>query len=247
MPQDPAAALSSLLRASSIQDHDEILNAANAALKANKNDVASQHVKVVALLNLNRFDDALRIISAGGGKLDAACALEKAYALYKTGALDEASEVLKTTGVKERGFSHVAAQIHYRAERFGEARDLYENLLGAGAGAEENDININTTAALAQGLWQDSASQFQAKSAPAPDTFMLCFNAGCAAMARGEFDASLKLLQQAIRLCDASDDLTQEDKQAEMRPLLAQQAYVYAKMGKRKQALDLYRSLGSTE
>ena len=62
MPQDPSAALSALLRSSSIEDHDEILKAANASIKAKKGDVTSHHTRVVALLHLDRFEDALRAI-----------------------------------------------------------------------------------------------------------------------------------------------------------------------------------------
>ena len=247
MPPDPAAALSSLLRSSTIQDHDEILHAANAALKANKNDLASQHVRVVALLSLNRFDDALRSIAAGGTELEAACALEKAYALYKTNGLEEATAALGSDALPDRSLRYVAAQVAYRSERFDEALAIYKELSGEGISEEENDLNINIMAALAQSVWQDSSAQAHSTSEPTPDTFMLCYNSACIAIARGALNSAASLLQRAIRLCDASEDLAEEDKRAEMRPILAQQAYVYARLGKAKEALDLYQSLGSTE
>lgn len=247
MPQDPAAALGSLLRASTIQDHEEILHAANAAIKANKNDVVSHHIKVVALLNINRFDDALRVLAAGGPKLQADCALERAYAFYKIGSLDEAVSVLDAAGSKHRGFSHVAAQVDYRAERFNKARDAYQELLASDPSGEETDLNINIKATTAQSLWQGSAVRTETLVERPPDNFMLCYNAACAAIARGALETAASLLQRASRLCDASDDLTVEEKQVEMRPILAQQAYVYARMGKTKDALDLVQALGTTE
>ncbi|KAF4968565.1 hypothetical protein FZEAL_10373 [Fusarium zealandicum] len=246
MPQDPAAALAALLRQSTIQDHEEILKAANAALKSNKNDVSSQHTRIIALLKLDRFDDALRAIADGSTTLHSKCGLEHAYALYKTGKLDEAATVLKSAGVENRrSFKHVAAQVAYRAERFDEAHAIYSRLLDTDAADEENDLSINIRAAFAQSGWLGYPSPHLLPVQDS-DGFELCYNAACAHIARGSNEAAAELLQRAIRLCDSSDDLTEEDKQAEMRPILAQQAYVYAKLGKLKEALDLYTSLSST-
>ncbi|KAI5458388.1 hypothetical protein BGZ63DRAFT_416083 [Mariannaea sp. PMI_226] len=246
MPQDPAAALSSLLRASSIEDHDEVLKAANAAIKADKSDVASQHTRIVALLKLDRFDDALRAIAEGGTMLSALCLLEQAYALYKTGKLDEATTVLQTAGIQKRGFSLLAAQVAYRAERFDDADSIYRRLLDTDAANEENDLNINIRAVTAQ----SEVLGFPLLSAPSAqdsDGFEICYNTACACITRGALDEASDLLQRAIKLCDASEDLTDEDKEAEMRPILAQQAFVYAKMGKLKEAVDLYQSLAKLE
>ena len=243
MPQDPAAAVSALLRSASIQDHEEILKAANAAIKANKSDVTSQHTRVVALLHLDRFEDALRAIDNGGVKLEAACALEKVYALYKTGKLEDATAALQSIGLKGRGFSHVAAQVAYRAERFDEVHGIYQKLSGEDIAEEKNDLNINLRAATAQAQWQGTAPSYPLEEQE-PDTFEVCYNMACSCIARGGFEQGLILLQRAARLCDASDDLSEEDKEAEMQPILAQQAYVYARLGKLKEALDLYNSLG---
>ncbi|KAI3587689.1 hypothetical protein IWW34DRAFT_9904 [Fusarium oxysporum f. sp. albedinis] len=247
MPQDPAAALSALLRQSSIEDHDEALKIANAALKANKNDVDSQHTRIIALLKLDRFDDALRAIADGSPALHARIALENAYALYKTGKLDEATSVLQAFGLeKKRSLQHVAAQVAYRAERFDEACNIYSRLLDTDPADEENDISINLRAAFAQSSWL-GYSVIDKISVQDSDGFELCYNAACAHIANGSLETAADLLQRASRLCDASDDLTDEDKQAEMRPILAQQAYVFAKLGKLKEALDLYNSLSSTK
>jgi signal recognition particle subunit SRP72 len=94
-------ALTSLLRASSIQDHDEVLKAANAALKASKDDIFAQQSRVVALLKLDRFDDALRAVADGGDKLKQSLIIERAYALYKTGKIDEANDLPRQRPIPE--------------------------------------------------------------------------------------------------------------------------------------------------
>lgn len=105
----PAKNLSALLQRSDIDDHDEILKASNAALKESKHDIAHQHVKFVALLKLDRFDDALRVLEEGGDKLKTRAGVERAYALYKVGELDEAKNIAKSIA-EDRGARHVEAQ-----------------------------------------------------------------------------------------------------------------------------------------
>ncbi|RDA89008.1 hypothetical protein CP532_0694 [Ophiocordyceps camponoti-leonardi (nom. inval.)] len=239
MPQDAVTALSNLLRSASIDDHDEILKAANAAIKADKNNELALHTRIVALLKLDRFEDALRALSEAGDKLQAVCLLEKAYSLYKTGRLDEASTVIRSADRDERSLRHVAAQVAYRAEKFGEAESIYRELMDADVAHEGNDLGINIKAAQAQ------AASGPAESALAslPDTFELCYNTACDHIARGSLGIASDLLLRAVDLCNASDDLTEEDKVAELQPMIAQQAYLYGRLGDAQKALDVYSTL----
>lgn len=245
MPQDPRASLSALLRATEIEDHDEILKASNAALKANKNDDTAKLTKVVALLKLDRFEDALRVIADDGIKFQASCVLEKAYALYKTGQLDEAASVIKAVGLEKRSLRHVAAQVAYRAERFSEAEAIYSKFLDVDPSNEENDLKINNMAAVAQSKWHSFAYSTPTAQQGQLEAFELCFNLACSEIARGGFESAVSLLDRAIVLCNNSDELEDDERVAELRPIRAQLAYVYAKMGNRQAALEIYQSLGA--
>lgn len=101
--------LSSLLQRTSIDDHNELLQSANAALAKSKSDVQAQHAKVVALVKLDRYDDCLRVFEEGGDALKKRAALEYAYALYKAGRLDAAIEIVSKT-TNHRGARHLEAQ-----------------------------------------------------------------------------------------------------------------------------------------
>ena len=101
--------LSALLEQSSIDDHEEILKACNNALKASKNDLELLHVRLVALLKLDRYGDALRVLEEGGNKLRGKARLERAYALYKIGNLEEAKRIAKEV-TENRGARHIEAQ-----------------------------------------------------------------------------------------------------------------------------------------
>ena len=101
--------LSTLLQRSTLDDHEELLKACNVALKKSKTDLTTQQIKVVALLKLDRYDDAARVFEEAGDNLKSKAKLEYAYTLYKTGKLQEAVELAsQITG--QRAARHVEAQ-----------------------------------------------------------------------------------------------------------------------------------------
>jgi signal recognition particle subunit SRP72 len=102
--------LSSLLAQASLDDHDEILRAANAAVKKSKTDVDAHHAKSIALLHLDRYEDALEVFEHTQA-LQEKAQFEYAYALYKTGNGVKAAEVAGAAGPDAgRGVKHMLAQ-----------------------------------------------------------------------------------------------------------------------------------------
>lgn len=109
MAASNAQSISALLQKSSLDDHEEILKTCNAALKKSKLDVVAQHVKTIALLKLDRYDEALHVFESNGEALKERAPLEYAYSLYKSGKPKEAADV--ATKVEDgRGARHVEAQ-----------------------------------------------------------------------------------------------------------------------------------------
>ncbi|KAG9228977.1 hypothetical protein BJ875DRAFT_214705 [Amylocarpus encephaloides] len=247
MASNPIAALSSLLKAASIDDDEELLKAANAVLKSSKNNFDALHTRVVALLKLDRFEDALRALDDGGDKLAERCILEKAYAHYKVGQLEEARILVTKGGM--RGLSHVAAQVAYRAERFEDAAKIYEELSATEGpiDGEENDLRINSAATDAQLEWQgDGEKVGQDRKKPSREdleAFETSYNAACGCIARGDLNAGRVLLKRARDLCEALDELSYKEKHAEVLPIMVQQAYVFTKMGKLAEAEALEKMI----
>lgn len=239
--------LTSLLRQTHLDDHEDVLKASNGALKKAKTDTQAQHVKVVALLNLDRFDDAARVFEEGGEALKEQASLEYAYALYKTGKLDEAEKVARSSD--QRGYKHVLAQTSYRAERFETTAELYAQLAAQGAHEEENDIRINSGAADAQLEWAGKGDLVQKKKPTREDIegFEAAYNAACGSIARGELGQGEVLLKRAKDLCNALDDLSEEEKKAETLPILVQTVYVLTRQGKLQEAKTLADSLSIAE
>jgi Flp pilus assembly protein TadD len=119
------ASLAKLLAQSSLDDHDEVLKAANAALKKNKSDTEAHHAKAIALLKLERYEDAVKVFEDRQDlkeKEDARLAY--AYALYKTGHAEKAAKVAESPS--GRGLRHILAQAVRIAKRDQERRILIE-------------------------------------------------------------------------------------------------------------------------
>ncbi|KAI9756300.1 MAG: hypothetical protein M4579_003892 [Chaenotheca gracillima] len=234
--------LSSLLRQTTLDDHDEVLRAANAALKKSKTDLEAQHVKVVALLKLDRYDDALRVLEDGGMKLKERAILERAYALYKTGHFGEAEEVAKSAP-SGKGYRYVEAQATYRLENFPRAAQLYKDLSNQPFEVENEaaDLRINLSATEAQMYWAAQGDLVQKRKLEREDldAFETTFNAACACIARDELGQGEVLLKRARDLCSAVDDLSEDEKKAELLPILVQQIYVLARLGKNTDAEKL--------
>jgi signal recognition particle subunit SRP72 len=247
----PTASLTALLRGTTIEDHDEVLKAANAVLKASKGDQDALHTRVVALLKLDRFDDALRALDDGGDRLAERCVLEKAYALYKTGKLEEAEKLVE--GAQKRGLKHVAAQVAYRAEKFEDAARLYKDLSAQSAAieGEENDLRINSSATDAQLEWQGKGDKVDpSRKKPSSEdleAFETSYNAACGYIARGDFTAGGFLLKKAKDLCESLEELSDDEKKAEVLPIMVQQAYVLTKLGKLEEAEALQSMINIAE
>ena len=237
--------LQSLLRNLDLTDHEEVLKAANAALKQTKGDPEAQHVRIVALLKLDRFDDAIRAFDDAGDGLKKKAQLEWAYVLYKAGRLQEAQEAADDG--KGRGIQHVFAQSSYRLEHFDKAAVIYKKLSTSQTEAqdEESDLRINSAAVDAQLEWKGQGHLVQKKKPSREDleAFETAYNAACASIARGELAQGEILLRRARDLCNALEDLTDEEKKTEIIPIILQWIYVLSRQGKSEEAEKLKSQL----
>ena len=108
-------------------DHQEIIKLCNAALKGAKKSPEVTQCKIIALLKLDRFDEAVKLYEASGSDLKQTAQLEYAYALYKSGQLEMARDA--TRNVETPAARHLEAQASYRLEDFETSQRLYRNLL----------------------------------------------------------------------------------------------------------------------
>ena len=244
-----------LLASTQIEDHEEVLRATNAILKKSKGDHDALHTRAVALLKLDRYEDALRAMDEGGDKLAQRCALEKAYALYKIGQLEEAHKIYAAYSAEQknaegaRPLAHVAAQAAYRAEQFETAGKLYTDLRDREPKipGEDNDLRINSLAVDVQLEWQGKGDNIEKSRQQLQkddlEAFETTYNAACGCVARGDLEAASVLLKRAKDLCEAIDELTEDEKRAEVLPIMVQQAYTLTRLGKIQEAAAIQQEI----
>ncbi|KAL4788285.1 hypothetical protein BJX76DRAFT_316048 [Aspergillus varians] len=242
--------LSSLLSRASIDDHEEVLRSCDAALAKSKSDLQAQHVKVVALLKLDRYEDCLRVFEDGGDNLKKKAALEYGYALYKSGNPTVAIDVVSRLA-DSRGARHLEAQATYRAEKFRRTAEIYQGLArdSASTANEEHDLRINSWATDAQLQWKGHPESVRHTRPTRDDleAFETVYNAACLSIAKGEFDQAGMLLKRAKELCRTSEDLTPEDRDAELLPIAVQQLYVLICQGKSGEAESMLKEISVKE
>lgn len=242
-----AKSLSSLLAQTSIDDHEEILRAANADIKKSKTNVEAHHVKAVALLHLDRYEEAVQVFE-GVTQLQEKARFEYAYALYRSGDAAKAVEVAEK-GDSSRAMRHVLGQAAYRTENFEQAGKVYKQLASESVKDEEYDIKINSGAVDAQLEWTGRGDLAQKKKPEREDleVFETAYNAACGSISRGEFAQGLVCLKRAKDLCNALTELSDAEKKAELFPITVQQVYILTQLGKINEAEELATTIPFSE
>lgn len=198
MTSSAAPSLSSLLKQSSLEDHELVLKSAEATLAKDSNNLQAQHVKVVALLKLDRYQDALKVFENASAALKSQARLEWAYTLYKNGRLDEAEQIASEDQTN-RGLKHVLAQTTYRAEGFEQSANIYDGLAKQRSMDEGSDLRINSSATDAQLGWVGKGHLIRKTKLDREDMeqFETAFNAACGYVSRGDLKQADFLLSRA--------------------------------------------------
>jgi signal recognition particle subunit SRP72 len=243
------SSLSSLLKKSSLDDHEQVLSECDKVLKSAKgSDSDTQQVKLVALLKLDRYDEAAKFVENNiGAQLRKKVELEYAYALYKTGRLKEAADL--STSINSRGARHVEAQARYRLEESTRTSELYERIRSQKLDSEEFDLRVNQGAIDAQAQWLGCLDSGSARRPGREDleAFETAYNAACGSIARGEYGQAEMLLKRAKELCKHSEDLTDQQKADELLPISVQQLFVLQSQGKTLEAETLAAEINAQD
>lgn len=239
-------ALATLLKKSTLDDHDALLKASNQALSASSNDSQAQQVKAIALVKLDRHEEALQHFEK---YKDIQQSLPEAFAyvLYKNDKFTEAVAALSDTK-DSRGAEHIRLQAAYRAEDWDTAEKAHESLLAEDVSEESAELRINKLAVDAEGLWTSNLKSTAVPRAKTDDlaTFETAYNSACISVSKGQLEEADVLLKRSINLCEHLDSYSDEDKAVELVPLLAQRVYVLQKLQKADEASKIAQELEAT-
>ncbi|KAH9401230.1 Signal recognition particle core component [Tyrophagus putrescentiae] len=239
---DPAAALSGLFAELKKLEHngdfEKALKTANKILDLNKENQKAFHCKVVCLIQLNKFEEALSLLNGSSEEVQLALNFEKAYCEYRLNQVNEALETLKLSDANaDFARDELKIQALYRIEDYEQnSGDDYED-----------ERYVNLTAVLA-GLSLEKAGDVDDADFLdlSENTYEIVYNKACILIGKGQYEAAVRKLEQAEESCRKfleEDGANEEEIEAELAIIKAQIVFCQQKLGKSELSLKNYNQI----
>ncbi|KAG5513565.1 hypothetical protein PMAC_000997 [Pneumocystis sp. 'macacae'] len=217
-------------------DHQEVIKLSDRIQEFSLSDIKSEKSKVIALIKLDRYKEALQIIF---NKLSPKKTLfETAYCLFMVEKFKESLNYIKENN--ERNILHVKAQITYQMGQIVEAIQLYQKLIKDPYRIENEDFDLNVNLLAAQ----VTSSSIEVCNDPAIcQSLDYRFNIGCHLIHKKEYDKAKTLFELSKDIEQCLSSVSKEDVESRIHPILIQLAYIYSSMGQEQEALNIYEDL----
>ncbi|KAK4871554.1 hypothetical protein RN001_015678 [Aquatica leii] len=220
-------------------EYDRGLKVANRILQLSPQEEKAFHCKIVCLIHLSKFNEALQMIHKFQG-LSKNLFFEKAYCQYRLNQNKEALATVEQVEELDYRLKELKAQILYRLESFNDALIMYQDIIKNTHDDYADERETNLTAVVTQ--LQESNVKTNVVSSRS-DTYELCYNWACILIEKGQYSDAEKKLKLCEKLCRSSledDGASEEEIEIELALMRIQLAYVYQKQGKIKEAQQLY-------
>ncbi len=226
-------------------DFDLGLKVTEKILLVASEDAEAIHCKVVCLLQLSRFNDAISLIDTLNkkGQKPSLFQFEKAYCLYRLEKYGENTSVLQSLPQDEHRVRELSAQIVYRLEKYDQARTSYASMIRELSDEFSTEREANYSAALSLCGEQPDGTHLEALHS---ETMEQCFNVACCYLAQGQAPQAEGMLRRAEDLCRESlqeDDLTEEEMESELSVVRIQVGFAKQLQGEAKEALGVYTTV----
>ncbi|GMS84405.1 hypothetical protein PENTCL1PPCAC_6580 [Pristionchus entomophagus] len=233
-----------IAKADQTGDYDRALKATNRLLKKfTKEGKIAFKCKLVALIQLSLWDDALLLIKKTPSAEMGPAHLEKAYIHYRLNQNEESLEELAKCDPEDVRALELKAQLLYRLDRFQEAYEVYQHLLKNHSDDQDDERKANIVAVEAQ-LATNALNTVSVVDSH--DTFEQLYNAACVDIEAEKFNDALKKLDKALTLAqEILADQTEEEMEEECASIVLQKAFVLHKMGNVEEAAEMYRKVES--
>ncbi|XP_065166008.1 signal recognition particle subunit SRP72 [Atheta coriaria] len=223
-------------------DHDRALKVINKVLQMCPDDTTAFQCKIVCLIYLNRFEEALSHINKNP-KHSADMHFEKAYSLYRTNQPENALTVINSAPQNHR-CQELRAQILYRLERYQESFNAYDEIIRSDPNDDYEEERQTNLSAVVSSL-NDAKMLKSVENQLQEDTYEMCYNKALMYAQAENFQEAEKLLKKAEKLLRESfeeDGASEEETEAELAHIRVLQGYCWQKQGRTKEAHSLYLS-----
>ncbi|CAH0699705.1 unnamed protein product [Spodoptera exigua] len=225
-------------------DYDRALKATGKVLQIAPNEQKAFHCKIVCLIQLHNFKEALAVLcNPKNAALAADLHFEKAYAQYRLNCPKDALQTVDNAPELTTALKELRAQILYRLEQYQDCYNLYRDIVKNTTDEYEDERKANMSAVVANlAALNPSADLPQFEE----NTYELSYNAGSTLAMRGKYNEALPVLKRAEQSCSESvleDGGTEEEAKEEAAIIRVQQAYCLQQMGKEKEAMTVYQNV----
>nr|CAD7568768.1 unnamed protein product [Timema californicum] len=219
------------------QEYEKALKAANKILQQRADELKAFHCKIVCLIQLSRFQDALKAI-VKEPKLSLELVFEKAYCQYRLNQPQEALKTLDSGLTLSSKLKELKAQILYRLERYEECFDVYRDIIKNSNDDYEEERETNLSAVIANICHDDPNRDVPQLR---EHTYELSYNSACQLVGRGQYGEAERKLKATEKLCrDSIDEEDEGDIEDELGIIKVQLAYCLHMQGREKEAQLIY-------
>ena len=215
-------------------------------MEVDPNHSKAIHCKIVCLIQLNEFEEALKYIENQNEEIRKNFHLEQAYCQYRLNNVEESLKCLNGKDVSDDlGANELKAQTLYRIENFDDCYSSYVDLIKNSNDDYEDERMVNLAAVIV-GLKNINSNIKYDLASISNSTYEVIYNKACALVAIEQYTKAIAKLQDAEMVCKKfleDDGATEEEIQSELAIIHAQIAYCNQRMGKTDQALKTYNEI----
>lgn len=197
--------------------------------------------KAVALIQLSKFDEALKFIEKS--PVNQQLIFEKAYCEYRMNKPEVSLKTIESANVNPlpTNLKELKAQVLYRLEQFDDCFNLYRDIIKNSTDdyEEERTTNLSAVAAnLAIAGSDKKLPEFK------ENTYELVYNSAVSLSGTGKFSDAEKKLKISEKMCreflEEDEGMTEEDILNELAIIRVQLAFCLQMQGRNKEASAIY-------
>lgn len=235
-------------------------------LNLNADDETAVHCKVICLIQLTQFKEALQFIQSKN--LTDKLTFEKAYSEYRLNKPSLALSTIDSLGLKPHelpiNLKELRAQILYRLELYQECFEAYNHIIkntdddydverrtNLAAVRANLEVHTNQNKLIKDNINEEKQSKQLSTELPDATTYEQYFNYACLLCNQGNYIEAEKKLRQCEKLCreflaneedddEATTSALDNDIREELAVIEVQIAYCLQKQGKIDQAAEIY-------